>query len=65
MSMPPGITVAKVVINIQRFEFWKDDHVLLDATWQIIRGQQSGKVCGKPFEVPAQKGNEELVHAAQ
>ena len=65
MSMPAGAKVAKVRINVQRFEFWRDDHVLLDATWQIIRGEHSGKVCRRAFEVPALKGNEELVNAAQ
>jgi uncharacterized lipoprotein YmbA len=65
MSVPAGTNVAKVRINIQKFEFWRDDHVLLDATWQIIRGEHSGKVCGRMFEVPARKGNDELVHAAQ
>jgi uncharacterized lipoprotein YmbA len=65
MSVPAGTNVAKVRINIQRLEFWKDDHVVLDATWQIIHGEKSGKVCEKALKVPSLKGDEQLVHAAQ
>jgi uncharacterized lipoprotein YmbA len=65
MSVPAGTNVAKVRINIQRFEFWANDHVSLDATWQITHGEHSGKVCGSTYQVPALKGNEELVHSAQ
>ena len=65
MSVPSAAKVAKIRINVQRFEFWENDHVLLDATWQIVHGEQSGKVCERTYEVPALKGNEALVRAAQ
>lgn len=65
MSVSDRTKIAKVRIAVQRLEFWENDHVLLDATWQITRGAHSAKVCGQTFEVHALPGNDKLVAAAQ